>query len=183
MHALLGLHMDVHVSNVRETIVGWHTKRTLSTEHIIFKPSYIFLIFFVWHLEIAFLFLISRTFYKDVNKKWIFFMWKNIDFFFFFIKNSHVFSRFDQWLNFNYCNFKVIVNMNKIKNKSARSFFNFFKNYSKQNLMVNISYSDILLHTHCYSPCRFSDTDLFSIPGRWSLYPRLIEILHIRKQW
>lgn len=176
--------MDVHVSNVRETIVGWHTKRTLSTEHIIFKPSYIFLIFFCmtpWNC-IPF-FNITHILQRCEQKMNFFYVKKYRFFFFFFIKNSHVFSRFDQWLNFNHCNFKVIVNMNKIKNKSARSFFNFFKNYSKQNLMVNISYSDILLHTHCYSPCRFSDTDLFSIPGRWSLYPRLIEILHIRKQW
>lgn len=32
----------IHVSNVGETMIGWHTKRTLSTEHIMLSPRILF---------------------------------------------------------------------------------------------------------------------------------------------
>lgn len=156
-------------------MIGWHTKRTLSTEHITFKISYIFFIFSYDTLKLQVIFNIThivRMIAKCEN-----FLTK-------MYKLSIIEDSRTQMINGSIFlsvyirNFKVRVNTNKVKKRYPREVFSFFwKTIAVNKVWWQILFrSDVVLHTHCYSPCRFSDIDLFSIPGRWSLYPRLIKI-------
>lgn len=104
-------------------MIGWHTKRTLSTEHITFKISYIFFIFSYDTLKLQVIFNIThivRMIAKCEN-----FLTK-------MYKLSIIEDSRTQMINGSIFlsvyirNFKVRVNTNKVKKRYPREVFSFF---------------------------------------------------------
>lgn len=165
--------MNAHTfPNVRRIMVGWHTKRTLSNRTRNVKPSYIIFPLIVstapwncnsfWYQHAH----VSKTRETVFDGGIIAFIF--LDVLCVFLRPRPI----NGSILFLNRNFKVNVDA-KDEKKNPRGVLLFERSPEGTVALSRRS----LLHTHRYSPCRFSDTDLFSIPGRWSLYPRLIEII------